>query len=71
VGVAIWVIPSFLTVKRWQVASVCVSVSGEQTHRGEVTHWLHVGGEDQFNNSDRRPLMNSLTDAGKLLDSLG
>jgi hypothetical protein len=30
-----------------------------------------VGGEDQFNNSDRRPLMNSLTDAGKLLDSLG
>lgn len=30
-----------------------------------------VGGEDQFDNSDRRPLMKALTDAGKLLDSLG
>jgi hypothetical protein len=58
-------------VKRWKVASVCVSVSGEQTHHGELKHWLHVGGDDQFTPSDRRPLMQALTDAGELLDSLG
>jgi hypothetical protein len=58
------------TVKEWQVAAVMITVSGEQSHEGEVTYWLYVGGEDQFTPSERRRLREALDEAEELLDAL-
>jgi len=60
----------FFAVKDWHVAGVSVGVAGEQTHRGVVTRWIYVGGEDQFTSSGRHRLMQALTDGGELLDHL-
>jgi hypothetical protein len=57
-------------VKEWDVAGIWVSVAGEQDHRGKVTRWVHVGGDDRCAASDRRQLIAALTNAGHLLDSL-
>ena len=51
----------------WQHLRVC---GREQTHHGQVTRWLYVGGEDTFTKSNRRQLMEALDHAGHLLDSL-
>jgi hypothetical protein len=59
----------FLT-REWEVAGLWVSVAGEQDHHGDVTRWVHVGGEDQCTGSDRGHLIAALTDAGTLFDSL-
>jgi hypothetical protein len=59
----------FLT-KEWDVSGLWVSVGGEQNHFGKVKRWLHVGGEDQCDDSDRHQLIDALTEAGKLLDGL-
>lgn len=58
------------TVREWQVAGVMVTVSGEQTHRGDLALWIYVGGEDQFSASSHGPLLAALVQAGTLLDSL-
>jgi hypothetical protein len=60
----------FFAIQEWNVGSICVSVAGEQTHHGNVTRWLQVGGEDKFTKSSRRHLMEALELAGQLLDSL-
>lgn len=59
----------FLT-REWNVAGIWVSVAGEQDHEGEITRWMHVGGEDQCSTSDRRQLIVALQEAGELFDSL-
>jgi hypothetical protein len=59
----------FLT-REWEVAGIWISVVGEQNHRGEVTRWMHVGGEDRCTSSDGRQLIAALEAAGQLLDSL-
>jgi hypothetical protein len=58
------------TIREWQVAGVRITVSGEQTHRGDVTLWIYVGGEDQFSVSGHGPLLEALAQAGTLLGSL-
>jgi hypothetical protein len=59
----------FLT-REWDVDGLLVSVGGEQNHLGEVSRWLHIGGDDHSDSSDRRQLIGALMDAGKLLDGL-
>jgi hypothetical protein len=59
------------TVREWRVGHVRVSVGGEQTSDGAVSHWLFVTGDDEFtSSSDRERLIEALHDAGKLLDAL-
>jgi hypothetical protein len=58
------------TVREWQVDAVLIAVSGEQNQLGEIHCWLYVGGEDQFAGADRLSLMATLTEAGRLLDTL-
>jgi hypothetical protein len=60
----------FSTVKQWNIGSICVRVAGEQTHHGQVTRWLHVGGDDNFTKSNRRHLMEPLDDAENLLHGI-
>jgi hypothetical protein len=59
----------FLT-RDWDVGGIFVTVGGEQNHLGDVVRWLHVGGNDQCDGSDRRTLIDALTAAGTLLDGL-
>jgi hypothetical protein len=56
--------------REWNIAGVWISVAGEQNHRGRVSRWLHVGGEDRCTSSDRQRLIAALVDAGQLLDAL-
>jgi hypothetical protein len=58
------------TVRQWRVGAVEVAVAGEQTHNGDVTHWVYVGGEDQLNRADHARLTDAVVDAGRLLASL-
>ena len=44
---------------------------GEQNHHGDVTHWVYVGGEEQFTFSDLQIATDVLTEAQDLLASLG
>ena len=60
----------FFTVKEWQVNAVLVTVSGEQTHHGDVEVWVYVGGEEQLTGRARRCLTNALIEAGALLDEI-
>jgi hypothetical protein len=57
-------------VKEWEVAGLWVSVAGEQDHHGNVTRWVHVGGEDRCSASERRLLIAAVTRAGELLEEL-
>jgi hypothetical protein len=57
-------------IREWEIAGLWVSVAGEQDHHGNVTRWLHVGGDDQCRSSDRQRLILALVEAGRLLDSL-
>ena len=59
----------FLT-RDWDVGGIFVTVGGEQNHHGDVVRWLHVGGSDQCEGSDRRALIDALVNAGDLLDRL-
>lgn len=59
----------FLT-REWDVEGIWIEVAGEQNHLGEVTRWLHIGGEDQCGTSDRMRLIAVLVEAGELYDSL-
>lgn len=59
----------FLT-RDWDVEGIWIEVAGEQNHRGEVTRWMHIGGEDQCDTSDRMRLIAVLVEAGELYDSL-
>jgi hypothetical protein len=47
-----------------------IAVSGEQSHTGEVTCWLYVGGEEQFASPHRRALFAALDEAAGLLEDL-
>ena len=58
------------TVREWQIGAVLIAVAGEQTHTGEVVHWLYVGGEDQLSGSDRRLLLEAFVEADHMLRSL-
>ncbi len=60
----------FFITREWDVTGICVSVGGEQNHRGDVTRWMHVGGEDQCSTSQRSALISALLAAGSLLDAL-
>jgi hypothetical protein len=60
----------YFVTREWDVGGVWVSVGGEQSHRGHLTRWLHVGGEDQCDGADRHQLIQALTDAGELLEGL-
>jgi hypothetical protein len=57
-------------VREWDVGAIWVSVAGEQDHRGYVSRWLHVSGDDECTPPERRQLMAALSAAGELLDSL-
>lgn len=59
----------FLT-REWEIAGLWISVAGEQNHHGEISRWMHVGGDDQCSTSDRRDLIAALIEAGQLLDGL-
>jgi hypothetical protein len=59
----------FLT-QEWYVAGLWISVAGEQNRYGDITRWMHVGGEDQCTTSDRKRLIAALQQAGQVLDSL-
>ena len=59
-----------LIIREWAVGGIWVCVAGEQTHRGEVWRWLHVGGEDQCTAVHRKQLIAALAEAGDLLESL-
>ena len=59
----------FLT-REWDIDGIWVSVAGEQNHRGGITRWMHVGGEDQCDTSDRTQLIVALCEAGRLFDAL-
>jgi hypothetical protein len=56
--------------REWDVSGFWVSLAGEQNHYGEVTRWMHVGGDDQCSTSDRGDLIAALLEAGQLLDTL-
>jgi hypothetical protein len=58
------------TVKEWHVGAMLVAVSGEQTHLGEVTLWLYVGGEEQMAPLQPGQLALALLDADDLLTRL-
>ncbi len=58
------------TVKEWQIGAILVTVSGEQTHQGDLTVWLYIGGEDQFAQMEHRLVTQALKDAEQLLESL-
>jgi hypothetical protein len=58
------------TVREWELGAVSIAVSGEQSHLGDVTCWLYVGGEEQFAGLDLRLLMATLVEAGTLLDDI-
>jgi hypothetical protein len=58
------------TVREWRVAALSVAVSGEQTHHGDVRHWMYVGGEEQLTRADRLSLKTALSEADELLESL-
>src|ERR1700761_704065 len=57
-------------IREWEIAGLWVSVAGEPDHRGNVTRWMHVGGDDQCSSSDRQRLIVALVEGGRLLDSL-
>jgi hypothetical protein len=59
----------FLT-REWDVDGLCVSVGGEQNHLGKTSRWLHVGGDDHSDSSDRHELVDALKEAGRLLEEL-
>ncbi|TPG35847.1 hypothetical protein [Mycolicibacterium hodleri] len=59
----------FLT-RVWDIAGIWVEVAGEQNHHGEITRWLHIGGEGQCDTSDRERLIAAITEAGELYDQL-
>jgi hypothetical protein len=56
--------------RAWDVAGIWVEVAGEQDHYGNVTRWMHVGGEDQCSTSDRVLLLAAIAEAGELYDAL-
>jgi hypothetical protein len=58
------------TVEEWRVGAVLVAVSGEQTHLGDVTLWIYVGGEEQLSNPEGRQLTAALLNAEELLEQL-
>jgi hypothetical protein len=59
----------FLT-REWDVNGIWVSVAGEQNQDGEITRWMHVGGEDQCDTSERAELIAALIEAGQIFDAL-
>ena len=61
---------ALLLTRAWEVAGIWVEVAGEQDHHGRITRWMHVGGEDQCDTSDRGLLITALTEAGALYDAL-
>jgi hypothetical protein len=60
----------FFLTREWEVNGIWVSVAGEQNHRGGITRWMHVGGDDQCSTSDRTDLIVALVEAGRLFDDL-
>ncbi|MET0704445.1 MAG: hypothetical protein ABWY93_32745 [Mycobacterium sp.] len=59
----------FLT-REWRIGDIWVEVAGEQNHRGEVTRWVHVDGEDQLGPLGRVELIAAIVEAGQLYDTL-
>lgn len=59
----------FLT-REWNLHGLSVRVAGQQDSHGDVTRWMHVGGEDHCTSSDRLGLITALVDAGELLHML-
>lgn len=57
-------------IREWEVAGLWVSVVGEQRRNGDIRRWMHIGGEDECNTSDRQQLIAAIREAGQLLDSL-
>jgi hypothetical protein len=60
----------YFMTREWDVDGLWVSVGGEQNHLGQISRWLHVGGDDQSDSADRQELVAALTEAGHLLDGL-
>lgn len=58
------------TVREWRVGGFQVAVAGEQTHRGDVTLWMYLGGDDDLSSPQRRQLAQFLLDADELLQHL-
>ena len=58
------------TVQEWRVGTVLVAVTGEQTHHGDVTLWIYVGGEAELSNPEGSQLIAALLNAQELLAQL-
>lgn len=56
-------------MREWQIAAITVALLGEQTHTGVVTRWLYVGGKEHLAGPQRHLLVDTLVEAGRLLDS--
>jgi hypothetical protein len=52
------------------VASVLITASGEQSHRGDVGLWVYVGGDGQLHGPELRQMLDVLATARTLIDDL-